>query len=90
MDDLVAGLADDERLALFPGHEGCPRGLAWPWRAEPGELGDLVDGHRAVLLAQFAPARAEPVDQLLARCWRQDRNGVGDVRCPTVPGQGIQ
>ena len=38
-------------LAPLPGHEGRPRGLAWSWRAEPGELGDLVDGHRAALPA---------------------------------------
>ncbi len=74
----MAGLADHEGLAPFPGREGCPRGLAWSWCPEPGELGDLVDGHGSALPAQLAPARAEPVDQLLAGCGHRDRNGVSD------------
>jgi hypothetical protein len=78
VDGLVAGLANDEGLAPFPGHEGRPRGLAWSRCSEPGEFGDLVDSHRGALLAQLAPAGAEPVDQLLAGCGCQDRNGIDD------------
>ena len=37
-----------------------------------------MDGQRAVLLAQLTSARTEPVDQLLARHWRLNRNGVSD------------
>ena len=76
----MAGLADYEGLSPFPGHEGGPRGLVWSWFAEPGELGDLVDCHRAVLPAQLAPAGAEPMDQLLVGCEHQDRNGIGNDR----------
>src|SRR5688572_439299 len=78
-------MADHEGLAPLPDHEGRPRGLAWSWRPEPSELGDLMDNHRAVLLAELAPARAEPVDQLLAGCGHRDRNGVGDE--PVVVSQ---
>ena len=46
-------------LAPFPGHERRPRGLAWPGFAEPGELGDLVDGIRRAAPAQLARAGKE-------------------------------
>lgn len=69
VDDLVAGLADNEGLAPFPGHEGRPRGLAWFWCSELGEFGDLVDSHRGALPAQLAPARAEPVGSVPYVVW---------------------
>jgi hypothetical protein len=39
----MAGVADHEGLAPFPGHEGRPRGQAWPGFAELVEFADLVD-----------------------------------------------
>jgi hypothetical protein len=69
VDVVAAGTADDEGLAPFPGHEGRPRWLARPGRAELGEFGDVVDCHRGAVVAQLAPPPAEPVDQLLARGW---------------------
>lgn len=53
MDDLVAGAADHQGLAPHLRHLGCPRGLAGSGFSGPG---DLVDGHRGVVPAQFAPA----------------------------------
>jgi hypothetical protein len=76
----VAGAADDEGLAPFPGHESRPRWLARPGFAELGESGDVVDCHRGAVIAQLAPPAAEPVDQLLARGVDRDRGGVGDDR----------
>ena len=76
----MAGAADDEGLAPFPGHEGRPRWLARPGRAELGELGDVVDCHRGAVIAQLAPPPAEPVDQLLSRGVDRDRGGVSDDR----------
>ena len=51
VDPVMAGAADDERLAPHLGHEGGPRGLARSWPAEAGERGDLVDCHRGAVLA---------------------------------------
>jgi hypothetical protein len=76
----VAGAADDKGLAPFPGHEGRPRWLARPGRAELGESGDVVDCHRGAMIAQLAPPPAEPVGQLLARGVDRDRGGVSDDR----------
>ena len=79
------GWADHEGLARrFLAMKGGPRGLAWSWCPEPGQLGDLVDSHRGVLLAELAPACAEPVDQLLAGCGHRDRQRVG---ADTAPAQ---
>src|SRR3954453_15789530 len=80
VDVVVAGAADDEGLAPFPGHEGRPRWLAWPGRAELGESGDVVDCHRGAVIAQLAPPPAEPADQLLARGGGRDRGGISDDR----------
>jgi hypothetical protein len=49
----VAGAADDEGLAPFPGHEGRPRWLARPGLAElHDELNDGVVSHAAYSVAQ--------------------------------------
>ena len=72
----MAGTADDEGLAPFPGHEGRPRWLARPGRAELGESGDVVDCHRGAVIAQLAPPPAEPANQLFARGVDWDRGGV--------------
>ena len=61
-------------LAITASHAGWP-GPGLPNRAS---LATWWTGHRAVPLAQLAPAHAEPVDQLLARCGHRDRNGVDD------------
>jgi hypothetical protein len=66
VDGVVAGGADHEGLAPFPGHEVRPLGL-WPsWPGEVGELADLMNFHHGPLLAPLAPGREEPADQLLA------------------------
>ncbi len=62
----MAGRADYEGLSSPPGHELRP---LRPWSSggcEVGELADLVNADRGPLLAEFAAARAEPGDQLLA------------------------
>jgi len=51
VDVLVACRADDEGLAPHFCHERGPRGLARPGPAEVLERGDLVNGHRGVVLA---------------------------------------
>src|ERR1700730_17000016 len=80
---MAAG-ADDEGLAPYFRHEGCPRGLARSGFSEVDELGDVVDSHRGAVLAQFAVPPAEPVDQLLARDGDRDRGGVMNDRAPVV------
>src|SRR5712691_10094822 len=55
-----------ESLPAHFGHEVCPRGLWSPWPGEICEFADLVDLHQGAFLAQLAPARLEPDDQLLA------------------------
>ena len=84
VDVLVAGSADDERLAPHACHERGPRGLARPWLAEAGELGDVVYRHGRAVLAQLAPPFAEPVDQLPAGRGCRDRGGVTDDRAPVA------
>src|SRR5690349_22520562 len=84
VDVVMAWRADDKGLAPHSCHEGGPRGLARPGPAELAERGDLVDGHRATVLAQFAPPLAEPVDQFLAGVAGQGRGGVIDDRAPVL------
>lgn len=62
----MTGRADGEGLVPHSGHEDGSRGLARSGSAELPERGDLVNGHRGVVLAQLAYLFAEPVDQLLA------------------------
>ena len=88
VDVVVACRADDQGLAPHFRHEGCPRGLAWPGRAELAERGDLVDGHCGAVLAQFAPPLAEPGDQLLAGVTDPGLGGVMDDRAPVLPEGG--
>src|SRR5215467_9806912 len=66
VDLVVAGRADDQRLAPHPGHELGPLRL-WPPRVgEIGEGADVVHLHLGASPAPLAPAAAEPADQLLA------------------------
>src|SRR5437667_11117422 len=67
VDPVMARRADDERLAPYFRHEGCPRGLSWFRFPEVGEPGDLVDCHCGAGLAQFAFSLETPGDQLLVR-----------------------
>jgi hypothetical protein len=61
--------ANFEGLAPHLGHEVRPRGL-WPTRSgEVCKLSDLVNFHLRLLLAELAPARLEPENQLLAAGW---------------------
>ena len=85
MDPVVARRADDECLALHPGHERGPRGLARSRFPELFEAGDLVDGHCGGGLAQLAFPCAEPAEQFLAGEVEWDWGGVGDDRPPVVP-----
>jgi hypothetical protein len=62
----MAGRADYEGLSSPPGHELRPLGLWSSGACEVGELADLVNADLGPLVAQFAAARAEPGDQLLA------------------------
>src|SRR5437660_12793417 len=82
VDVVVAGTADDEGLAPFPGHEGRPRWLARPGLAELGESGDVVDCHRGAVIAQLAPPPAEPARQLLARGMDPARGRGSDDSAP--------
>ena len=84
VDVLVAGSTDDERLAPHACHERGPRGLARPWLAGAGELGDVVYRHGRAVLAQLAPPFAEPADQLPVGCGCGDRGGVADDRAPVA------
>src|SRR5215218_10811476 len=73
--------ADHEGLASPFGHELRP-GRLWPSRLnEVSEPADLVDFHLGRLLAQLAPARLEPADQLLAAGDGQGGCAVVDDRC---------
>lgn len=47
----MAGRADHEGLASFPGHEFLPRGLWLSRCGEVGELADLVHLHAGLSLA---------------------------------------
>src|SRR5271166_3354596 len=85
VDPVMAGRADDERLAPHPGHEGGPRGLARLRFPEFLEAGDLVDCHRGAGLAELAFPSAEPCDQLLAGVGGWGGRGVTDDRPPVLP-----
>ena len=82
VDLVVAGGADDERLAPHFRHEGGPRGLARSRLPEFLEAGDLVDCHRGAGLAELAFPFAEPSDQLLAGIGCRGGRGVADDRPP--------
>ena len=84
VDVVMACRADDQGLAPHSCHEGGPRGLAWPGRAELAERGDLVDGHCGAVLAQLAAPLAEPGDQLLAGSGCRGRDRVADDRAPVA------
>ncbi|HET6919827.1 MAG TPA: hypothetical protein VFI46_10225 [Jiangellaceae bacterium] len=56
MDEFVAGGADHEGFAASFGHEFCPCGLRLSRLVEVGEFADVVDVHRAGVLAHLAPA----------------------------------
>ena len=85
VDPVMAGGADDERLAPHFRHEGGPRGLARSRLPELLEAGDLVDCHRGAGLAELAFPFAEPSDQLLAGVGDRDGRGVTDDRPPVLP-----
>src|ERR1017187_6619227 len=85
VDPVVAGCADDERLAPHSCHEGGPRGLSRSGFPERLEAGDLVDCHRGAGLAELAFPSAEPGDQLLARVGGRAGRGVTDDRPPVLP-----
>ena len=76
----MAGGADDEGLASFPGHQLCPRGLRLAWPCEVGEFSDLVGFHPGWLLAPLALPRQEPGDQFLAAGCGRALRAVGDDR----------
>src|SRR6266566_5883635 len=86
MDGVVAGAADDERLATFPGHEVHPRGPFGLTRSvEVGEPADLVDLDAVPLSAKLALTTREPLGDLAVTV----RGGVGDAvernRVPVPP-----
>ena len=85
VDPVVAGGADDERLAPYSRHEGGPRGLSRSWFPERLEAGDLVDCHRGAGLAELAFPFAEPGNQLLAGVGGRVGRGVTDDRPPVLP-----
>src|SRR5450759_900140 len=90
VDAVVAGRADHEGLAPHPGHLLRPRGR---WLSRPGEIGELADLvclHAGPCAAEFAPACAEPGDQLLAAGGRGDRTVVDDglpLPCEGYPAE---
>jgi hypothetical protein len=65
VDEVVTRRADHQGLASSFGHELHPRGLWPPLVVEVGELADLVHVHGGPFVAELAPARPEPMDQLL-------------------------
>ena len=83
----MARLADHQGLALSFHHERRPRGL-WPSRSvgEIGECTDLVNFHLGPLIAEFAPTRLQPIDQLFAAGCERDRRAVHQER-PFAPFQ---
>ena len=72
----MARFADDERLAPFFRHEGCPRVLAKGRGCEVGEPGHVVRLHLAAAPAQFAFPPQEAGDQLLAGVMALARDAV--------------
>jgi len=88
VDPVVAGRADDERLAPHSRHEDGPRGLARSRFPERLEAGDLVDCHRGAGLAELAFPSAEPGYQLLAGVEGRAGRGVTDDRPPVLPQDG--
>src|SRR5262249_32439469 len=84
VDGVVAGVADHEGLALFPGHECRPGGLVWSGFPELRELADLVHEHLGRVAAQFASPFQERGDQFLTG--RGSRRGDAVVElCVPVP-----
>jgi hypothetical protein len=88
VDVLVAGTADDERLAPLLGHESRPPRLAWTGLIKLSQLADLMHLHLAGFLAKLAPAPSESCDELLAGVGhRSGRDAVGEDRVP-IPREG--
>ena len=75
------------RLVIACAHGGCGR----PGMARSGHRADVVDLHLARLLAELAPVRKEPADQLLVWVDRpgqtvgQDRHLLPPQRYPAEP-----
>src|SRR6267154_4247261 len=80
VDPVMAGRADDERLAPHSCHESGPRGLPRSRFPELLEAGGRVDCHRGAGLAQLAFPLAGPLDQLLAWVGCPDWRGVAADR----------
>ncbi len=81
---MAAG-ADHEGLAPTFGHELIPGGLRPPRVFEIGEFADVVDIHRAGLLAQLTPSRLKPGDQLFAADGDRARGAIGQDRVLRAP-----
>jgi hypothetical protein len=56
-----------------------------PWSLQVGELADLVDVHRAGLLAQLAPFGLKPREQLFASDGDRNWDPVDEDRVLLAP-----
>jgi hypothetical protein len=85
MDRCVAVGADHKGLPASFGHELIPCGLRLSRSFEIGEFADMVDVHRAGLLAQLAPSRLKPGDQLFSADGDRAWGAVGQDRVFLAP-----
>lgn len=85
MDRGVAVSADYEGLSAPFGHELVPYGLRLSRSLQVGERADVVDIHRAGLLAQFTPSGLEPGYQLFSADGDRARDAVGEDRVFLAP-----
>src|SRR5258708_40152115 len=87
MDGVVAGPADHQGLAPSARHFCRPRRL-WPSRTvEDCEAADVMHRDAVRAVAEFAPVRQEPGDQLLVTDDARDQDAVRDDRV-SLPSEG--